>query len=743
MTVAPAGARLDLPVEGMTCASCAVRLQKVLRRVNGVEAADVNYATGLATLALQPGQVSRDALVDAVERAGFSVPVEQEGDDPAALLATLRAHEQAERDGLRADVILAAILSAPVFTSGMFFMHWAPGAWISGALSAIVLFWCGRRFFIDAGRAARQGSANMNTLVSLGATVAWALSAVATVSPSSFPTHAVYFESAAVVITLVLLGRWLEARARGQASEAVRALLDLSPPTAMVLRGGALSEVPASEVRVGDLLLARPGERFAADGVVEEGESAVDESMLTGESEPQRRGPGERLLAGTVNGDGPLRFRATATGLRTTLAQITASVHRFLSDKPPIQRTVDRVAAVFTPAVLALALLTFAAWMAWGPGFADAALSAASVLVIACPCALGLATPTALMVGTGWGARHGVLFRDAAALETACTITDVVFDKTGTLTQGRFVLVNSWISPERAADALPAVAALESASEHPIGRALVAAATGALPHATALRALPGRGVEGRVEGRLWRVGTRAWTLEARAEGALPEGAEAVGEEPGVSTAWASCDGELAAVFALADRVRPEAAAAISALRAQGVRAHMLSGDRRAVAERVAAMLGIEHVIAEVHPDQKAAEIARLRGDGRVVAMVGDGVNDAPALAAADVGMAMGSGTSVAMEAAALTLAHSDLGLVSGAIALSRRTVAIIHQNLFWAFAYNVVAIPLAAGALYPAFGLRLSPMVAGAAMALSSVSVVSNSLRLRGSPGRDGAPDLH
>ena len=743
MTEDAGGVRLDLPVEGMTCASCATRLQKVLRKVNGVEGADVNYATGLASLALAPGQVSRDALVDAVERAGFSVPVEAEDGDPSALLAALRAHEAAERDGLRRDVILAAVLSAPVFVLGMFFMMWTPGAWISGALSAVVLFWCGRRFFIDAARTARQGSANMNTLVSLGAGVAWALSAVATVSPESFPTHAVYFESAAVVVTLVLLGRWLEARARGQASEAVRALLDLSPPTAMVKRGDALVEVPAAEVRVGDLLVARPGERFAADGIVEEGTSAIDESMLTGESEPQTRGPGGAVLAGTVNGSGPLRYRASSTGSRTTLARITASVHRFLSDKPPIQRTVDRVAAVFTPVVLALALLTFGAWMYFGPGVADAALSAATVLVIACPCALGLATPTALMVGTGWAARHGVLFRDAAALETACTITDIVFDKTGTLTEGRFSLAKAWYARGEAEAAPRAVAALESSSEHPIGRALIAAATGPLPHATGLSVVPGSGIEGLIDGQRWRVGDRTWILDHLVDPSVPREAERTGGMSGVSTAWASRDGVLVAVFALADTVRPEAAEAINGLRKLGIRPHMLSGDRRAVAERVAAQLGIEHVIAEVHPEQKAAVIAGLRGKNSVVAMVGDGVNDAPALAASDIGMAMGSGTSVAMEAAALTLVHSDLRLVADAIALSRRTLRIIHQNLFWAFAYNVIAIPLAAGALYPSFGLRLSPMIAGAAMALSSVSVVSNSLRLRASPGRDGAPDLH
>jgi len=723
--------RFDLHVEGMTCASCAARLQRVLGRVDGVDGADVNYATGTATLTVRGGSVGRDRLVTAVEKAGFSVPDLPE-EDPAALVASLRAHESAERAGLARDLLIAAVLTVPVFVLGMFFHTWGPGAWISLPLSAVIVGWSGRRFFVDAWKTARAGSANMNTLVALGVSVAWGLSAAATLFPRAFSTHAVYFESSSVVVTLVLLGRWLESRARGRASEAVRALSELSPSTARVVRNGETVEIPAWKVQPGDLVVARPGDRVAADGLVEEGESSIDESLLTGESAPVEKRPGSPLLAGTLNGGGPLRYRATATGGRTVLAQITASVHRLLSDKPPVQRVVDRVAAVFTPVVMAIAALTFAAWAIWGPSLADAALAAATVLVIACPCALGLATPTALLVGTGWGAQRGILFRDASALERAHQISTVVFDKTGTLTQGSFALAASWSDGEEQAATLAAVAALEADSEHPVARALVQAARarGLVPgRASEVRVLPGQGIEGRVGDGRWQVGN-ATILPVAA--APPEQARPVLETPGATLVYALRDGALEGIFALADQPRPEAAEAIRQLRALGVTTRMLSGDRRSVAEPMAARLGLDACDAEVRPDQKAAVVAALRAQGAVVAMVGDGINDAPALAAADVGMAMGRGASVANEAAAVTLAREDLRLVPWTIALSRRTLGTIRQNLSWAFLYNVAAIPLAAGVLYPAWGIRLTPMIAGGAMAMSSVSVVLNSLRVRG-----------
>lgn len=726
-----APARFDLPVQGMTCASCASRLQRVLGRVEGVEEATVNYATGVATLAVAPGEVDRAQLEAAVDQAGFTVPEGVDGEDPAAL-ARARQEEQArEQVDLRNDTLLAAVLTLPVFVMGMGFMSWRPGHWISMVLTALLLAKPGRRFFEDAVKVARTGSANMNTLVALGVGSAWALSAVATVAPEALGSHAVYFESAAVVVTLVLLGRWLESRAKSRAGEAVRALFELAPPTAEVVRGGTPVEVPADEVRVGDLVLARPGARIAADGLVERGRSALDRSLLTGESVPQAVGPGDPVMAGAVNHSGILRYRATATGKQTALAGIARLVHEAQAGRPPIQRLVDQVAAVFTPVVLVIALGTFAAWVALGPSVADAVLAAVSVLVIACPCALGLATPTAILVGTGEASRRGVLFRDARALEQLHGVRTVVTDKTGTLTQGRFGVVA--VEPAEGApvdaDGLRrALAALEADSEHPIGRALAQAAPEPLPTAADVEVVPGLGITGTIEGRAWVVGNRR-LLDGID---VPEKAIAAHEAEGRTVVLAAADGAFVGLVALADPVRPEATEAVAALRARGVEVVMLTGDSDRVAQAVAARLGIQRVEAEVLPEDKARHVEALRrARGGAVAMIGDGINDAPALAAADVGVAMGAGAAVALEAAPVTLVSDDLRSIDTAITLSQATLRTIRQNLGWAFAYNVLAIPLAAGALYPAFGLRLSPMVAGAAMALSSVSVVANSLRLR------------
>ncbi len=730
--------RFDLPVEGMTCASCAARLQRVLGRVEGVESADVNYATAQATISVQPGEVDREALVEAIERAGFDVPEGVDGEDPAALAEARAAAEARERAGLRRDTLLAAVLTLPVFVLGMAGMHggldWEPGHWISLVLSAAVVGWSGRRFFADAWTAARNRDANMNTLVAVGVSAAWLLSAAATVAPGLFPgERPIYFESAAVVVTLVLFGRWLEAGAKGRAGRAVAELMTLAPPTARVVRRGAVEEVPAEEVRIGDLVEARPGDRIAADGVIESGRTSVDESMLTGESVPVSRAPGDPVLAGTVNGEGVIRYRATATGRRTALARIARAVHDAQAAKPPVQRLADRIAAVFTPAVMGIALVTFIAWMALGGGFTDALLSAVSVLVVACPCALGLATPTAILVGTGEAARQGILFRDASALERAHAVRTVVFDKTGTLTEGRFAVEAVEPAPGMDRDALlAACAAVESGSEHPLGRAILEAAEGlALPAAREARAIPGQGIEAVVEGARWRVVAPRFAGDP----AVPADRVRALEDAGATVVVALRDGAWAGLLALADQPRAEAEEALARLRAMGVVPVMLTGDARRVARRVAERLGIAEVEAEVLPEDKArtvARIAREHQDGGLVAMIGDGVNDAPALAAAHVGVAMGSASAVAIEAAPVALVRNDLRLVPAALDLSRATMRTIRQNLAWAFGYNVIAIPVAAGALYPVWGLRLSPMIAGAAMALSSVSVVTNSLRLRG-----------
>ncbi|MCB9743386.1 MAG: copper-translocating P-type ATPase [Alphaproteobacteria bacterium] len=711
----------ELPVEGMTCASCSARLQRVLRKVDGVVEADVNYATGRAALQVTPGVVGREEVVAAVERAGFEVPEDLDLDDPAAEAEAQRAREAAEVSSLKRDVALAAALTVPVFTLGMFFMDWGPGHWISALLSTPVVFWSGRRFFKDAWHQARQLSANMNTLVAMGTGAAWGLSVAGLLA---LGPHAIYFESAAVVVTLVLLGRMLEARAKGSAAEGLRRLGDLTPAKAHVLRRGEVVEVDARAVRVGDLVVVRPGERFPVDGAVEEGQSAVDESMLTGESLPVDKAPGDAVMAGTVNGSAALRVRARAVGANTALAHIVKLVREAQSVKAPVQRLVDRVAAVFVPTVMAISALTALGWWLWGGDAVVAAVHAVSVLVIACPCALGLATPTAILVGTGRGAEEGILVAGAEALERAHAVTRVVLDKTGTLTEGRPALraVSALVGFSED-QVLRMAAAVEASSEHPLARAIVSAA-GPVPAAQRVEAVVGRGVRGQVEGVEVFVGSARGLAEAGVDVEALEPLAAEAEAAGQAAVRVAIGGQAAGVITLADPIRAEAAEAIAALKALGIGVTLATGDRRPAALAVAAELGIEDVRAELLPEDKHAVIQALHAAGEVVAMVGDGVNDAPALAAADVGVAMGSGTDVAQHSAGLTLVREDLRLLPAALELSRATLRTIRQNLWWAFGYNVLAIPLAV------LGF-LSPMVAGAAMAMSSVSVVTNSLRLR------------
>ncbi len=710
--------QFELPVEGMTCASCASRLQRVLRKVEGIEEADVNYATGRAALSVAPGAVDRAAVVGAVERAGFTVPQDMDLDDPVAEAEAWRAREREEIAILRRDWISAAVLSVPVLVLGMGFMGWEPGHWISAVLATPAIFYFGRRFFLDALKQLRQGAANMNTLVAAGTSAAWGLSVAGLLW---LGPGAIYFESAAVVTTLVLLGRWMEARAKGSAAESIRRLADLTPATARVLRGGEVVEVPASSVQVGDLLLVETGGPIPADGLVEAGTSSADESMLTGEARPVPKGPGDEVLAGTVNGDGALRVRALRTGRGTALAGILDRLRAAQSEKAPVQRLVDKVAGVFVPAVLVLAGLTFFGWWLSGAGAVVAAVNAVSVLVIACPCALGLATPTAILVGTGLGASKGLLVRGAEALERLAAVDHVVVDKTGTLTEGRFEVVEVVpVEGGRGGEELLALAAsVEAASEHPLARGIVEAA-GPVVAASEVKAVPGRGVSGQVGDRRVAVGTPAF-LSDFCEAAV---GSAGLDDPAATTVGVVVDGELSGHIALADTVRSEAPAAIAALKQAGIGVSLLTGDTLGPARAVAEAVGISEVEAEVLPGDKADRVAALRASGRVVAMIGDGVTDAPALALADVGVAMGTGTAVARQAAALTLVRSDLGLLLEAIELSRATLRTIRQNLGWAFGYNVVAIPLAMAGV-------LSPMIAGGAMALSSVSVVTNSLRLR------------
>ncbi|MGN2252243.1 heavy metal translocating P-type ATPase [Frateuria sp. GZRe12] len=655
----------------------------------------------------------------------------------------------ARRFGWLVALTLPALVveMGPHLTGRPWPMNWAGAlGWIEAVLASVVVLWGGAPFFRRGWRSLRPWSPNMYTLIALGTGVAWLYSVVALLAPDLFPAGfrihgrvGLYFESAAVIVTLVTLGDLLELRARRRTGEALKALLGLAPKTARRLEHGHEHDVPLDAVRVGDLLRVRPGEKVPVDGIATEGESHVDESMLTGEPMPVAKTAGDRLTAGTVNRDGTLLLRAQKVGGETMLAQIVALVAQAQRSRAPLQRVADRVAAWFVPAVVAVAVLAFAAWAVAGPQprMAHALIAAVSVLIIACPCALGLATPISIMVASGRGAQAGVLFRDAAAIEALHRVDTLVVDKTGTLTEGRPLLRDVLAFGDRTrAQLLGLAAALEQASEHPLARAIVAGAAAeglAIPAATGFRALTGRGVRAQVEGRDVALGNARLLDELHV--ALDEPAAHQAERlrgDGATVMFLAVDGSLAGLVAVADRIKPDTPAALDTLRREGLRIVMLTGDNATTARAVSHQLRIDEVHADVSPADKAAVVERLRREGRRVAMAGDGVNDAPALAAADVGIAMGTGTDVAMESAQVTLVKGELSAIGRARALSQATVRNIRQNLFFAFVYNAVGVPLAAGLLYPVFGVVLSPMVAALAMSLSSVSVVTNALRLRG-----------
>jgi len=735
--------RLTLPVRGMHCAACVGKVERALAGVSGVESASVNLATERATVAFDPTRTAVPALQTAVAAAGYELA-------PAPIAhGQAEDHERAERarelEALKRRVVIGGLLSVPIVIGSMpDVFSWAP-AWLRDprvllALTVPVQFWVGAEFHRGFLRDLRHRSASMDTLVSLGTNAAFFFSVAVTLWPHVFHGAGAmtYYETAAVVITLVALGRWLEARARGRTSEAIRRLVSLAPRTARVRRASGEVEIPTGEVEVSDLIRIRPGERIPVDGVVIEGASAVDESMLTGESLPVDKASGVTVFGGTVNRTGSFVFRATRVGSETTLARIVKLVEEAQGSRAPIQRLADRVAAVFVPVVLGIAALTFAGWWLLGPepALLHALSNAVAVLVIACPCAMGLATPTAIMVASGRGAEHGVLIRSAAALERLRSVDTVVFDKTGTLTVGRpsvtdVVVVGRDVTED---DVLALAAAVEQGSEHPIGEAIVRRAKDrglALPPVGSFVTVPGQGVDALAPDGRALLGNRT-LMEARGidvAGLVPRG-EALAAE-GKTVVFLAFAGRALGLIAVADVVKPEAAAAVSALRRMGLAVAMLTGDHRATAAAIAAQAGVDRVLAEVLPEAKAHEIRRLQEGAHVVAMVGDGINDAPALAQADVGIAMGSGTDVAIEAADVTLMRGDLRGVVAAVELSRRTIRIVKENLAWAFGYNVVLIPVAAGLLYPVAGVLLSPILAGAAMAFSSVSVVTNSLRLK------------
>ncbi|MBB6250230.1 heavy metal translocating P-type ATPase [Nitrospirillum iridis] len=745
---------VDLAIQGMTCAGCVARVEKVVRAAPGVVEAAVNLATERASLTLVDG-ADLDAVIAAVAKAGYDArPIG--ANDGAGQTDRERAARAAEISALRGAAAVAAAATLPLFAVEMArhavpgFHHWLaatvgeqPWRWVSLVLAAFVLAVPGGRFFAKGVPNLLRGTPDMNSLVVLGAGAAFLYSAVATVAPLVAPgllpagTDNVYFEAASVIVTLILVGRLFEARAKGRTSEAIKHLLTLQAKTARVERRGQVVELPIAEVVVGDIILVRPGERVPVDGAVLDGSSYVDESMITGEPLPVEKGPGAAVVGGTVNKAGAFRFRAEKVGAATLLSQIVRMVETAQGAKLPIQAMVDRVTAWFVPAVMVAALLTFAAWYFFGPApaLSYALVNAVAVLIIACPCAMGLATPTSIMVGTGKAAELGILFRQGDALQGLRDVTTVAFDKTGTLTLGRPTLTDlAVVDGFEDGEVLRLVAAVEGRSEHPIAQAIVAGAQArglTPPVAEGFQAVPGFGAQARVDGRVVAVGADRY-MARLGIGVAPvaETAARLGGE-GKSPLYVAIDGHLAAILAVADPVKPEAAEVVRALHAAGLKVIMVTGDNRRTAEAVARTLGIDDVAAEVLPEGKVAAVKDLQRRHGRVAFAGDGVNDAPALATADVGLAMGAGTDIAIEAADVVLVRGDLRGVATAIALSRAVLGNIRQNLAWAFGYNVVLIPVAAGALYPLWGLLLSPMVAAGAMALSSVSVLTNALRLR------------
>jgi Cu+-exporting ATPase len=740
-------AEMTLPIKGMTCAACVSRVQQALEALDGVLGVSVNLATERATVEYIPGEVGPREFRGAVKGAGYEVLQVEQGED---LVEKERLEREARYQGLRRKLLAGVALTVPIFLlvfwerlglSSLVVIPKRVNFLLQLLLETPVQFWIGWQFYQGAIAAARHRTTNMNTLIAVGTSAAYIYSVTATFFPGVFEIQGyaahVYYDTAAAIIVLILLGRLLEARAKGHTSEAIKKLMGLKPKTARVIREGREEDIPVDEVEMGDMVLVRPGERIPADGVIREGFSSVDESMVTGESIPVEKSAGDEVIGATVNKTGTFRFETTRVGRETVLSQIITMVQEAQGTKPPIARLADKIASIFVPAVMGIATVTFLVWLLLGPepALTYAVLNFIAVLIIACPCALGLATPTSIMVGTGKGAEYGILIRGGESLETAHKIDTIVFDKTGTLTKGEPSVTDVTSAEGFSEDTVLLYAAsAERGSEHPLGEAIVRLAEERkmelLEHG-AFEALPGHGIRTGVGEKDVLLGNEALMSHHGVDvGALSEDAGRLAGE-GKTPMYLALDGSVAGILAVADTLKESSVEAVNALKEMGVRVVMLTGDNRRTGEAIARQVGIEHVLAEVLPDEKASEVKKLQAGGRVVAMVGDGINDAPALAQADVGIAIGTGTDIAIEAADITLMKGDLKGVSAAIALSRATLRNIKQNLFWAFAYNTILIPVAAGVLFPFFGILLSPIFAAGAMGMSSVTVVTNALRLR------------
>jgi Cu+-exporting ATPase len=739
-----------LKLRGMSCASCANSIEQAIRTVPGVTIANVNFSAEQATVTYDSQRTDLAAIQNAVSEAGYVASLEESAMVAGADDAETAARREESRD-LTRKVWLGAIISAVLLLGSLpamtglnlpFIPAGLHNFWLQAMLTAPVQFWCGRSFYSNSWNAFKRHAATMDTLIALGTSAAYFYSLFVTVNPSFLMAQglmpSVYYEVAAIVITLILLGRLFENRARGQTSDAIRKLIGLQARDARIIRNGQELALPITEVQLGDVVVVRPGEKIPVDGEVIEGSSTIDEAMVTGESVAVKKQAGDEVIGATINKTGSFKFRATRVGRDTFLAQIVILVQQAQGSKAPIQRLADQVTSWFVPAVIAIAIATFVLWFTVMGNFTLALITMVEVLIIACPCALGLATPTSVMVGTGKGAENGILIKGAASLEMAHKIQTIVLDKTGTLTQGQptvtdFITTVGTVNGNEL-NLLQLAASVERNSEHPLAEAVVRYAQSqavALTKVSDFEAIAGSGVQGRVCDRWVQIGTQRWMQELGIDAqALQQDKEQI-ESLGKTVILIAVDGEIQGLMGIADALKPTSASAVRALQRMGLEVVMLTGDNRQTAETIAREVGIQRVFAEVRPDQKAAQVDQLQSEGKIVAMVGDGINDAPALAQAQVGMAIGTGTDVAIAASDITLISGDLQGIVTAIQLSRATMRNIRQNLFFAFIYNVAGIPIAAGVLYPVFGWLLSPIIAGAAMAFSSVSVVTNALRLR------------